>query len=67
MSGIVCSLISLGSATFNKDGHKESFTEFDANRLAIEYFFENVDGFGYINEKVEIIKLLNDLNRLHNN
>ena len=35
--------------------------------LAFEYFFENVDGFGYINEKGEIIKLLNDLNRLHNN
>ena len=31
VSGIVCSLISLGSATFNKDGHKESFSEFDAS------------------------------------
>ena len=55
VSGIVCSLISLGSAKFNKDGHKECFAEIDANRLAFEYFFENVDGFGYINEKGERI------------
>jgi len=49
ISGIICSLVSGASALFTDD-HHNTFTEIDANRLAFEYFVENIDGFGYIDE-----------------